>query len=237
MVANTKPEVTKIVDEWVDAPEGMFPPRLHILFDKDTRDFADQYVSALHTSRNIPFNINSIPVTDRIALLVANVFRIQDGNEVIRKAVSYYEKWAYEAQKHGWILALLENNEFTNVPTPYEPQRVPRGITIIPDPVHDLNNQTEYRLKQIMDYLDSDPMLQQQVMSRINDAFAKLVSEVGDGDKDSRTGFPPESTGGDVHGKVIPLDDSDGDRPTKRKKGKIQSVDLTPVGEAVETTE
>ena len=220
-----------LIDEVVDCPEGAVPAKIHILFDKDTRDFAEQYVSALHRSRSIPFNPNNIPVTDPLALVVANIFRISDGNEAIRRAAGYYEQWGYECQKNGWVLALLEDNDFVNEPTPYPPQKVPRGITIIPDPPIDLHNQTEFRLKQIMDFLDKDPELQFSVMSRINDAFAKLVSGVEDGDKDSRTGFPPEPTDRNVPGEIIALDDNSGNRPPKRKTNKVQRVDTNPVGE------
>jgi hypothetical protein len=214
-------ERTNLIDEWIDSPEGVLPEKIHIFFDKSTRDYADQYTSALHVARNIPFNISTIPVTDPLSLVVANVFNIKEGNVATQKARAYYERWAYDALKHGWVLALLENNEFTNTPEPYDESKLPRGIPVLPEPKYDLSNPTEYRLKQIFDWLASDINLQMTVMTTINNAFAKLVSETEAEETDKRTGFQPEPANSDVHAEIITDNSSVGKRSSNRSKAKV----------------
>ena len=221
-------EIKTIIDDWVDTPEGTVPTKIHILFDKNTREFAEQYTSALHISRNIPFNLSTIPMTDPLALLISNLFRLTDGAEAIQKARGYYEQWAYEATKHGWILALLEDNEFINKPEDYGVERKPRGIPTIPEPKQQLSNPVEYRLKQIFDLLSIDVALQMTVMNTINNAFAKLVQEVEE--TDNRTGFQSEPTGADVHDETSSNSNNDGDKPVKRSKAKAGSVNISPLG-------
>jgi len=226
-------ENTKLIDEWVEMPEGSTPAKIHIVFNRDTRDWADQYTSALHISRDIPFNLSTIPVTNPLALIISRMFHITDGNVAVQQAKGYYESWAYDALKHGWILALLEDNDFFSQPEPYEEERQPRGLPMIPKPKYDLNNPVEKRLKQIFDTIAVDTNVQVEVMTKINNAFVKLVQEVEE--VDDRTGFPADGTDSDVHAEVSPDSDADGKKSTNRRKNKAGSVDPVSVGETTDT--
>lgn len=228
------PENTAIIDEWVDAPEGSKPEKLHILFNANAREFADQYSSVLHISRQIPFNISAVPMSDPLCLIIARLYNLTEGDKARQIAISHYEKWSYDAQRHAWILALLEDNEFVNTPTPYmNTGKTPRGVIGIPEPAHDLSNTVEYRLKQIMDYLATNVDFQLRVMSAINSALAKLVNEAEE--TDTRTGFQPVTVDGNVHAADVAVSSNNRVRPTKRAtKTPAISSNIIPLGEATE---
>lgn len=225
--------LTSIIDQIVPAPEGMSPTQLHILFDKKTRGYAEQYETALKISRNIPFNPQQIAVTDPLVLIIANVFSITDGQQAIRQAVQYYEKWALDCIKHGWMLALLSDNTFYNQPSEWEaPDAPPPGIPIIPEPKYNLSNPTEARLKQIVDYLSIDTDFQQTVMTTVNNAMVKLVNEVEE--VDPVTTFHTEPTDTDLHGEVSPANNADGNKSNRRTKNKVESISVGTVADATE---
>lgn len=212
--------LTSIIDQIIPAPDGMSPTQIHILFDKKTRNYADQYTTALKVARGIPFNPQALSVSDPLVLIVANVFRITDGQQAIQQAIQYYEMWSVEAQKHGWTLAILADNTFTTSPKPYEPKdSPPPGIPIIPEPKLNLSNPTEARLKQIIDYLEIDSDFQQKVMTTVNDAMVRLVNEVEE--VDPATNFQPESTDTDLHGEVSADDNLDVAKSSRRIKNKV----------------
>lgn len=221
-------EYTVLVDEYIDVPEELGEPKkLHILVDSNTREYADQYISALHVVRNVPFNTRAISVTDPLALVIASQQNITDGNKVVNMAEQYYEKWTQDIAQHGWILAILEDNEFVTIPSPYAAPKTPRGLTSIPQPRYDLSHTVEYRLKQIQDFLEQDLMFQAKVMSTINNSIAKLVADAGVEEK-NKAGFQSGAVNGDVHANDV--SDSDDKRNGSRgKKVKKESSDTSSV--------
>ena len=209
--------ITSIIDQIIPAPEGMSPTQLHILFDKKTRSYAEQYETALKVARNLPFNPQQIAVTDPLVLIVASVFRMTDGQQAIRQAIQYYEKWSVDAMKHGWMLALMADNTFTNPPAPYTaPEPPPPGIPVVPEPKYNISNPTEARLKQIIDYLEVDSTFQETVMTTVNNAMVKLVNEVEE--TDPVTNFQPEPVSADLHGEVSADDNTNVAKSSRRTK-------------------
>lgn len=223
-------ELTSIIDRIIDAPEGLVPSKLHVLFDKKTRGYADQYETALQVARNIPFDSSKLSVTDPLVMIVANVFRITDGQQALVQAQQYYNKWALDAKKHGWMLALLADNDFVGEPEPYPaPDAPPPGIPIIPEPKYNILNPTERRLKQMIDYLDSDDNFQQTVMTAVNDAMVKLVNEVEE--TDPVTTFHVEPTSSDLHGETSANDNPNSTKSRRRNPNKDESLGAGTVGD------
>lgn len=212
MAEDTKP----LIDEWIDVPENYAfpnPTKIHIFIGKHTRDNADQYASALHVARNVPFESASIGMTDILVLYITREMKIQDGNHAIRLAQGYYDKWIYEIQKQSWILAILEDNDFDNVPQVWEEAQKLRGLDPIPEPKYDLNYRVEHRLKQILDFLSVDIIFQARIMSRINDALAKIISGVED--ETNKAGFQPDTANADLHPEIESGSANDGNRRTR----------------------
>ncbi len=194
-------EIKSIIDEYIDAPEGASPPQLHVLFDSRTRDYADQYHTALRVSRGLPFLPEEISITDPLVLVVINIFHLTDSNRALRMARQYYDKWNRDAKMHSFMLALLSDNTFFTEPTEWDTDNdIPPGIPYIPEPKYDLANQTEKRLKQIVDYLSINDEFQLSVMKRVNDAMVNLVNEV---EKDTVTGFQSGAVSPDLHGEAV----------------------------------
>lgn len=163
---------TALVDTTIDAPEGASPVKLHILLDKTVVGYAEKYKNALMSARGIPQNQTAIPISDPVA-----VFYVQQrfpADAAIREAISTYQRWAYQADQEGWILALLYDNVFSGTPEPYEPDDNPPGIIVLEAP-RNLNNLTEARLKLIRDFLNIDSTFDTRVMAAINDAIAKAI--------------------------------------------------------------
>lgn len=212
--------IVSIIDQIIDAPEGMSPSKLHLLFDKKTRGYAEQYTTALQIARGIPFNPQAIPVTDPMVLVIANVYRITDGQQAINQAIQHYQKWMMDATKHGWMLALLSDNDFRNEPTAWDaPEPPPPGIPVVPEPKPNLLNPTERRLKQIIDYLSIDQDFQQTVMTTVNDAMVRLVNEVEE--VDPVTTFQPDAVDTDLHGETSATDNADVAKSSRRTKNKV----------------
>lgn len=212
-------EMTYLFDFEIDAPEGANPSKIRLLFDKKTRVYSEQYHDALKIARGIPMQISTIPVTDPLVLIMANVYRIKDGDKARLLAMQQYERWSYEALKHAWMMAILSTNTFTEPPKEWEEDEPPPpGIPVIPEPKFDISNPTEYRLKQIVDYLNVSQDFQLAVMSRVNDSMVALVNEADE--TDERTGFQPNSTNPVVHTQAESDNDNDSAKPNRRKTNK-----------------
>ncbi len=218
-----KKEIVSLIDKYVTTPEGMKPEKLHIFFDKKTRTHVDQYQTALLVARNIPFNIQTITVSDPLVLVTANVFRIKDGEQARRQAMQYYEKWTNDALKHAWTMAVLTDNEFEGEPMDWDDDPMPPpGVPIIPEPKLNLQNPTERRLKQIVDLIDQSRELQLEVQTAVNNALVELVNDDEDVDPDEKTGFQPEPTDSGVHDEVS--SDNNNHRTRPRKSAKADKV-------------
>ena len=224
----TPNQIEYLVNEYVDTNVEE-PEKLHILFDKNTRTAVDQYDMALKVARGIPFNTESVSITDPLSLIIAKQYAEQDGNKVVRMAAQHYEKWAYDVQQHSWLLGLLVDNEFINIPEPWEVSKAPPGLPEIPEPSLNLSHPLEYRLKQIIDFLGSDMMLQSRVMTIINNSMAKIVADV-EGVTDT-AGFQPVSANDDIPAQTS-ADDNNTRKRTKRTKDKEQSSGTGEVAEA-----
>lgn len=217
-------ERKSIIDEYIPSPEGSSPEQIHVLFDRRTRDYADQYHTALRVSRGLPFLPEEISITDPLVLVLINIFHLTDGQRALRTARSYYDKWNRDAKMHGFMLALLADNQFYGEPKEWSTESdTPPGIPTIPEPKYDLNNPTERRLKQIIDFLSADDTFQFTVMNRVNDAMVNLVNEV---EKDPVTGFQSGTTDSNLHGAVSPASSDSGSQSDNgtEAQGNIISV-------------
>lgn len=201
----TQDKFTNVVDVTIDTPEGAYPPKIRLLLNRNVIKMAEQYKDALFVSRHIPFNMNAIPISDPIAMIVGTQYHIS-GNEAVMQAQNWYSEWAAEAEREAYTLAMLADpmNVFTNEPLPYPPQEnPPPGIPFIPKPQRNLSIPVERRLKQIIDILNLDPMFESKVMSAINNAFLEaarlaVTDAAGfrSGSTDSDVPAQDESSGG-----------------------------------------
>lgn len=179
----SKPQkLESLFDVYIDAPEGCVPEKLHILLNSKFKSIADQYKNALFMARGIPFSQSLITLADPVALTYSKLLvdEIPDDKEraarAITMAMSTYERWADEAEKESWSLAMLTDNVFSNAPLPYPPQE--EGLPgLLPElnPVRNLQNRTERRLKQILDYLDTDITFRMEVEAAINGQIAGAI--------------------------------------------------------------
>src|SRR6185503_12407945 len=129
--ANKLPNNDTLIDTTLETPTEVdgekvvgYPKTIHILFNKDVMEFANQYRDALYTARGIPFDMNAITPADILALVVANQSGMKKAitsDEAVRRAKQIYSKWAEIADQHSWTLAILYDNELDHQPRPYPP--------------------------------------------------------------------------------------------------------------------
>lgn len=221
-----------LIDEHVETPEGIMPRQLHIYWGQETKDYAEQYVTALHVARGVPFNLHAIQISDPLVMILSNQLGITDGSEAIRQASMYYENWTNEILTHAWMLAFLADNVFTNEPTPYDPPKAAPGVPIAPAPRYNLSNPVERRLKQALDIMNTSLEFQSQVMRRINNAIAQVFQQ-GDEETD-QNGFQPVADSGNGNAVNVTNNNDNGDRPADGQKIEAQSPVASAVGEVSE---
>lgn len=174
-----------LLDVFVDAPEGATPAKLHIVLNKKFKGYADQYKNALFLARGIPFSQSTVAMTDPLAMIYSRSLETEEPDDkkraqrAIQMAIGTYNRWAEKAEEEAWTLAMLTDNIFTGDPEPYEDESesLP-GLMPEINPTRNLNNQTEKRLKLILDYLNIDIMFRVEVEQVINGAIAEAIKLV-----------------------------------------------------------
>ena len=90
---------------------------------------------------------------------------------VTRETSNYYKLQREYITGEATVLAITVNNSFTNEPVPYPPPEIRKlpGILELPPPEKRIDEDlAEYRLKQLIDYLEANPNLGLQFISLRN---------------------------------------------------------------------
>lgn len=183
-----------LVDKKLKAPDGT---ELHILLDADFKKNAERYQNALMVSRNIPFDRSTLTIMDWVAIVYSKQLEIQIPDDkaraqrAIQMAAATYDRWEEKAKQEAWTLAMLTKNKFSTPPEPYEDESDDDLPGLMPElnPQRDLGNPIEYRLKQILDYINQDVMFQLDVQAEINGAVAEAIRLV----ETDIAGFRPDA--------------------------------------------
>lgn len=152
-------ESYKIVDTDL---EGKDSKKLRFgVYLPDTQDKANKYHMALKASRGIPSDLDNINLLDPMYAYVYENFphlKPKGNEEEVDKQVRlFYEEKSNEAYRDAMVLAVIgyNENQFEDDPIPYDDtvQESLPGLVSSPPTVYNLNNTSERRLKQAMDFL------------------------------------------------------------------------------------
>ena len=152
---------TIVYDEWI------VPDKVRMLVDvSEVIEDSEKYQRSLMLYRGIPQKANAFRTDDpNINIAMSMLSHIKNTGvreeRAVQMLISHYERLADECEALGFMLASTKINSFENEPKPYNPDWFKRselpGIESLPDPVPDLTNMVEYRLKQLLDILDDHP--------------------------------------------------------------------------------
>lgn len=166
-MAAKKKEKEITADDMIVYDEWIVPDKVRVLIDaSEVLEDTEAYQRQLMLYRGIPQRADAFKVDDSNIDTAMNIFsHIKDQETREEKALKllkdHYERLADQCQAYGFMLASTKTNEFDNEPKPYtkdffESKSLP-GIESIPDPMPDLSNLVEYRLKQLLDLLAEYP--------------------------------------------------------------------------------
>jgi hypothetical protein len=168
-----------------------------VKFTLDARNYEDlltKFQIRLEAIRDIkgeadfPLIQHSDPVFD---VAYKNLIGMRDDAKRIetakRIAIQHYLKLSQQTYVLAGLLALSHGNIFENEPVPYD-EDLEESIDGLGDPLPvpkpDLSNPTEYRLKQLFDILDRDPILTRTVLKEVQDATTNFEQRVKAGQLD-----------------------------------------------------
>lgn len=175
-----------LIDKWIEAPEGSVPAKLHLKLDVNFKKNADRYQNAIMVARGIPFDRSNLTMMDWVSITYAKRMEAEipddkaRAQKAIQMAAATYDRWEQKAEEEAWTLAMLvDGNSFSVDPLPYdEDDDTLPGIEPELNPQRDLNNPTERRIKQILDFMNQDPMFRITVQTEINGAIAEAIKLV-----------------------------------------------------------
>lgn len=178
-----KTELSSVVyDEVLDTPKGPLRVILDLsTFEKNT----DRYHKWLMWARNLPRDLDSISGVDPIVvfLVMEEAKKPEEqrvsNSEVLRMAQLFYQEQIETAYQEAAVLAICAHadNQFDFIPESYDesPDEDLPGMLTMPPVRRNLNNPTELRLKQIMDILESSPVIAYTFQSRLQQATVELT--------------------------------------------------------------
>jgi len=143
--------------------EGKKSIRLQIFADEVT-EVVNDYHRKLLRVRGVPQDIVNVPPTDVVlqwVLQQPEIREIEDDQDkaeyVLAEVQDFYEKVSQRTMADATILAMVQNNEFTEPPLPYpEEEALARpGMMAMPNIIINLKIPLEKRLKQALDLLSS----------------------------------------------------------------------------------
>lgn len=185
---------TTLYDERYTLSDGTI---LHLVLDViGIQSLLQDYTEALQDARSLPFDLQNLSPADPIIRYLIGLKKGYKDEEILARTRSYYSKQIAEAQTNAFMLSLFssEDNVLTNVPSPYEyTQKALPGILQMPLVEKYLGNETEYRLKQLVDAIAANPM----VLSRIQviiDEFRVKFNRMGSAPETDKLGFHAGST-------------------------------------------
>lgn len=167
-----------------------------------------EYFDQLRFARNLPMTHEAIDPAHPVVTHYANqMFWYDDKSEraqqAIRMARHFFEKKLLEARQSAGTLAMLVSSpiwEFEPEEYDYDdfkPNNLPGMGVVDPEFKYDLRYPVERRLKQIMDLITKDPKILLELERLMNYTSVYITERANDyvnGERDSKTGFRPEST-------------------------------------------
>lgn len=201
-----KQDTLVVFDQTLEGTTG----KLRIVFEiPKTETNADLYHKALKDSRGIPFEMSAINPLDPMYQYVLQHMKYLEGNYEGQKAKvrNFYDQLNAGAYRDAIILALTSSkfeadgktpvNQFDFEPTPYgeddedlmgeEPDSLP-GLVNPPRIKPDLSDPTEYRLKQLYDFLRANMNLMPPLIQALDLAVIK-INELAVKSKTDENGF------------------------------------------------
>lgn len=153
--AEQQAPVTLIVDKNIETPLAI----LRIYMDYATiNNEVEEYTDKLIASRRLPFNLDKLHPLDLIVREASEKMGYANETQVYAAAVQHYQIMIKQAQQDAWIVAVMKRTPRMNfMPEPYPAPEPPDEDWDIhlSEPVKDLSNPVERRLKQLRDAFDS----------------------------------------------------------------------------------
>lgn len=168
MAAKKKKSVANIpADAWIAIDEWIIPDELRVVVNlNDFMEDKEQYKRELMRCRNIPNRPEAFRADDpNINVAMETYEHIPDMGKreemAIKALEGHYKRLEDECESWGFMLAALKYNQLDNEPKPYEDEWATRnmlpGLTTFYNPIPDINERLEYRLKQILDLMWANP--------------------------------------------------------------------------------
>lgn len=189
--------------------------KIRLVFNRKVIELAEIFTGEFIFARGLPADPQAVALTnDPISILINQLNRELDANEVVRRARIYYEQQHSQAKRDAMLLALLDANEIDLEPVPYTEDFQPSKVLqqsvfgdalvpswrskasdmVLPEPRRNLQSMYEARLKQIFDLVgkarEADPLFEARFYSLVNTALSNMLrfaSEETDPD-----GFQPQ---------------------------------------------
>ena len=146
---------------------------LRFILNRDVIEMIQDIGDELESSRDLPVNAFDISISDNIVVKYLRADEHISPEEAIRKARGWYSRQKQQVRNDAIFIGLTYLNELNVAPTPYKEDEVAFAVqrtieskgkartlpawmektkeTKISDPVRDLNNPYESRLKQLYD--------------------------------------------------------------------------------------
>lgn len=166
MTANAKPTV--LLDKIFETELGAL--RILVDFEYVLEDIS-KYTDRLIMARNLPFDVDNLSPADPMLVTASQLMSWNtDANQVFIAVKQHYENLLKRAQSDATVLAMTKTNKFEFEPQPYPPESESAGDWDIslPNPVRNLNNPIEKRLKQVYDMITSDSSVQHEFLNALN---------------------------------------------------------------------
>ena len=170
----TENAVTVIYDKTFETPKGSL--RLYVdVFD--LVDSISNYSEKLMLSRGIPFDLENLSPTDPMLIQASQILSwVDDPAKVLQLTKSHYERLASRVKTDAAILASTKKNPaYLFEPEPYPERETTEEWDVdLPEPVRNLRNPLERRLKQIFDILASSPSVMTEFYATMQTIYVEV---------------------------------------------------------------
>lgn len=190
-------------------PEGVIKVRLN----KRAMSLYQRVIGSLKTKRFIPYDIDTISVTDLIPLYYTTKGKM---NEIDSKELAKYEyrKWEAQTISDAYLIALTESTRLVGNVRPYDDNKIDPNeelsewekekIVAPPTMPHDMDNVYELRLKLLNDVVDDQGIMWQlKFQNLVEHAVSIFLQEASEEKKDEER-FHTDGASAEVHATVQP---------------------------------
>lgn len=196
-MAKKKTSVKDITDELQNGSEYLYdewivPNKIRMVIDiENFIQDSELYQRQLMLSRGIPQQPSSFQTNDPNIKIAMDYYKhIKDKKKMESSVVSaveqHYERLIEKMHALGGMLAATKYSVIEKTPEPYddddEGSFLP-GVVNLPEPIPDLDNPVEYRLKQILDVLIEHPEGFRRFQEIFRTARVKIASYNANGGK------------------------------------------------------